>query len=108
MPKQEGPVEVALSGLPALGNTGYTKTMKTAVSIPDDLFDAIDECARRLRISRSGLLALAARQFIAVRQLPADATRAWNAAIRKGGQPGDDPASKAMRRRSKRVIREHR
>jgi predicted transcriptional regulator len=82
--------------------------MKTAVSIPDDLFDAIDECARRLRMTRSGLLAIAARQFVAGHKAPVDATQAWNAAIRRAGQPGDDPAAKAMRRRSKRIIRERR
>ena len=32
---------------------GYTMTMKTAVSIPDELFRAADRVARRLGLSRS-------------------------------------------------------
>src|SRR2546425_8691530 len=30
------------------GNTGYTSGMKSAVSLPDDLFREIDACARAL------------------------------------------------------------
>ena len=38
--------------------------MKTAVSVPDDLFRLADETARRLRISRSQLYAKAIADFI--------------------------------------------
>ena len=38
--------------------------MKTAISIQDDLFDAAEETARRLRISRSELYARAIREFL--------------------------------------------
>ncbi|HEX4622130.1 MAG TPA: hypothetical protein VH208_11235 [Myxococcaceae bacterium] len=79
--------------------------MKTAISLPDTLFREIDDCARRLRLTRSGLLAIAARRFVAEHQSAAEATAAWNAAIARGGQPGDDPAARAMRKRSKAVIR---
>jgi predicted transcriptional regulator len=78
--------------------------MKTAVSLPDELFDEIDAAARRMKMSRSGLLAKAAREFLAKQRQP-DATDAWNRAIEKGGQPGDDPAAKELRRRTKQVIR---
>ena len=38
--------------------------MKTAVSIPDDLFEAADELAARLEISRSELYAQALRAHV--------------------------------------------
>jgi predicted transcriptional regulator len=78
--------------------------MKTAISLPDELFDEIEVCARTLKMSRSGLLAAAARDFLARRRHPSDATEAWNRAIAKGGQPGDDPAAAALRRYSKAVV----
>lgn len=79
--------------------------MKTAISLPDELFEQIEACARRLRMTRSGVIALAARQFVAAQRRHADPTRAWNEAIKTGGQPGDDPGAAAMRRRAKSVIR---
>lgn len=87
------------------GITGYTPRMKTAISIPDELFRQIDLCSRRLRVSRSRLLADAARQYLAQQRAPFDATAAWNEVIAKAGQPGDDPAAVALRRRSKRALR---
>jgi metal-responsive CopG/Arc/MetJ family transcriptional regulator len=39
--------------------------MKTAVSLPDDLFESADALARRLGISRSRLFATALAEFIA-------------------------------------------
>lgn len=36
---------------------GYTPNVKTAVSIPDNLFEAADRLARRRRMSRSSLYA---------------------------------------------------
>ena len=80
--------------------------MKTAISLPDDLFEAVDEKARALKISRSNLLAQAAREFIAKREPASDATAAWNRAVARVGQPGDEPAAKAFRSRSKRIVRE--
>jgi metal-responsive CopG/Arc/MetJ family transcriptional regulator len=79
-------------------------TMKSAISLPDDLFREIDARARQLKISRSGLLAAAAREFLARSRRPADVTEAWNRAIATAGQPGDDPAAVAFRRRTKAVV----
>lgn len=79
--------------------------MKTAISLPDPLFDEIEACARTLKMSRSSLLAAAARDFLGRHRKPPDATAAWNRAIAKGGQPGDDPAAAALRRYSKAVVR---
>jgi len=64
--------------------------MKTAISLPDELSAAIDACARDLKMTRSGLLAQAAREFVARRRRAPDPTEAWNRAIDRGGQPGDD------------------
>jgi predicted transcriptional regulator len=79
--------------------------MKTAISLPDELFHEIDACARELKTSRSGVLARAARDFLDQRRQPVAATAAWNRAIARAGQPGADPAARAFRRRSKQVIR---
>jgi hypothetical protein len=43
---------------------GYTITVKTAISIPDDLFQAADKLARKLKISRSELYQLAVTHFL--------------------------------------------
>lgn len=80
--------------------------MKTAISLPDDLFDAIDACAKRMHVSRSRLLATAAREFLARRQEPPDATAAWNEVIAGAGQPGADPGARALRERSKARLRD--
>jgi len=39
--------------------------MKTAVSLPDDLFQAADSLARKLGMTRSGLFATAVADYIA-------------------------------------------
>jgi len=78
--------------------------MKTAISLPNELSEAIDACARELKMTRSGLLAQAAREFVARRRRAPDPTRAWNRAIEKAGQPGDDPAARAFRHRTKAVV----
>jgi len=39
--------------------------MKTAISIPDDVFAAAEAEARRLGVSRSGLFAKAVAEFVA-------------------------------------------
>src|SRR5438445_6787420 len=84
--------------------TGYTIGMKTAISIPDDLFREVEACSRRLKVSRSRLFASAAREYLARHGAADDATEAWNLAIAQAGQPGDDPAGLVLRRRSKAVI----
>ncbi len=79
--------------------------MKVAISIPDALGDAVDRHARRAGISRSRLFALAANDYMARMSIPDDPTEAWNRAIARGGQPGDDDAARAFRMRSREVIR---
>ncbi len=44
---------------------GYTMGMKTAISIPDDVFTEADKLARELRQSRSQLYSRAVREYVA-------------------------------------------
>ncbi len=44
---------------------GYTPGMKTAVSIPTDVFRAAERLAKSLKKSRSGLYAAALREYLA-------------------------------------------
>jgi hypothetical protein len=46
-------------------NHGYTHIMKTAISIPDDVFHAAEALSKRLGISRSELYAKAVAAFVA-------------------------------------------
>ena len=85
--------------------TGYTVCVKTAISIPDELFRELEACSRRLHVSRSRLFATAAREYLARHGSGTNATDAWNAAIVAAGQPGEDPAALAVRTRSQAVIR---
>jgi len=44
---------------------GYTQFMKTAISLPDELFSAADSLAGRLGVSRSELYASALAEYVA-------------------------------------------
>ncbi len=46
----------------------YTSSMKTAVSLPDNVFKAAEGLARRLRLSRSALYARALERMLAEEQ----------------------------------------
>lgn len=78
--------------------------MKTAISIPDELFREVEASLKRLKLSRSRFFAVAAREYLSRHAVSDDATEAWNRAIARAGQPGEDRAAKAFRRRSKAVI----
>jgi metal-responsive CopG/Arc/MetJ family transcriptional regulator len=45
-------------------NRGYTESMKTAVSLPEDLFRRAEIAAKRLRKSRSELYADALAKYL--------------------------------------------
>jgi predicted transcriptional regulator len=79
--------------------------MKTAISLPDELFRELDAKAKALKLSRSALLARAAREFLEANRPADDATEAWNRAIERGGQPGDDEGAVRARRRTKEIVR---
>ena len=45
-------------------NLSYTSTMKTAISLPDELFQAADRLAKRLGLSRSELYQRALAKYL--------------------------------------------
>jgi hypothetical protein len=45
-------------------NLSYTWSVKTAISLPDDLFRMAEAAARRLQVSRSELYARAIKEFL--------------------------------------------
>jgi metal-responsive CopG/Arc/MetJ family transcriptional regulator len=45
-------------------NESYTPIMKTAISLPDEVFDSAEVLAERLGLSRSELYAAAVRQYL--------------------------------------------
>jgi metal-responsive CopG/Arc/MetJ family transcriptional regulator len=45
-------------------NSGYAHLVKTAVSLPDPLFEEADQLAHRLGISRSELYAAALQEYL--------------------------------------------
>jgi len=45
-------------------DSGYTFAVKTAISIPDEVYRAAERVARKLRVSRSRLYAEAIREFV--------------------------------------------
>jgi len=45
-------------------NSNYTNSMKTAISLPDDLFRSAEKAARQLQLSRSQLYAAALSEFL--------------------------------------------
>ncbi len=62
--------------------------MKTAVSIPDAVFNRAESLAQRMGISRSKLYARALDSFVASHS-PADITETMNAAIDAAGATAD-------------------
>jgi Arc/MetJ-type ribon-helix-helix transcriptional regulator len=56
---------------------GYTSGMKTAVSIPDDVFEKVERLARRARRSRSEVFSAALREYVA-RHAPDEVTEAMD------------------------------
>jgi metal-responsive CopG/Arc/MetJ family transcriptional regulator len=71
--------------------------MKTAVSIPDDVFEGAERLARRMKTSRSRLFSDALREYLA-RHAPDKLTEAMNAAFAEIGEVRDAFVSSASRR----------
>ena len=65
---------------------GYTSGMKTAISLPKDVFEKAERLAIRARKSRSQLYCDALREYVA-RHSPDEVTEALNRAIDESGQP---------------------
>jgi metal-responsive CopG/Arc/MetJ family transcriptional regulator len=72
--------------------------MKTAVSIPNDLFEMAERLARRTRKSRSRLFSDALREYVA-RRSPDKITESMNHALAEIGEEQDAFIATASRRR---------
>jgi predicted transcriptional regulator len=69
---------------------GYTFGMKTAVSVPDEVFEEAEHLAKRLKISRSQLYSKALSEFVS-RYAPDAVTDSFNRVCAEiEGEP--DPA----------------
>ena len=75
----------------------YTQGMKTAVSIPDEVYHGAERLARRARKSRSRLYGDALREYLA-RHAPDEVTEAMNRAVAEVGEPTDPFVAAAARR----------
>jgi len=71
--------------------------MKTAVSIPDEVFEEAERLARRTKKSRSQLFSDALKEYVA-RHAPEDVTDAMNRVCAEVGDPVDEFVSSASRR----------
>jgi len=72
-------------------------SMKTAVSIPDEVFERAERLARRTKKSRSRLFSDALAEYVA-RHAPEEVTEAMDAALSKLDHQRDDFVSFAARR----------
>ena len=73
--------------------------MKTAISLPDDLFRAADRYAKRMHKSRSQLYAQALAEYLA-RHAPDEVTEAMNRVVDRLGAPPPDRFVTAAARRT--------
>jgi len=71
--------------------------MKTAVSIPDGVFEGAERLARRTKRSRSRLYGDALKEYLA-RHAPDEVTEAMNRACAEAGAATDPFVSAAARR----------
>jgi metal-responsive CopG/Arc/MetJ family transcriptional regulator len=89
-------MEVAGSWLLTIGR-GHTFGMKTAVSIPDDVFKNADRLARRMKKSRSELFSNALAEYVA-RHAPDHVTEAMDQVCAEVGIETDGFTSAAASR----------
>lgn len=76
---------------------GYTPGMKTAISIPDDLYRGAERLARRTKKSRSRLFSDALREYLA-HHAPDEVTDAMNRVCAEVGEAQDPFVSATARR----------
>ena len=81
---------------------GYTIGMKTAISLPDELFDEADELARRMNKSRSQMYAEALAEYVN-RHSTAAVTEKMNELCDELGPESDGFASEVARRTLEKV-----
>lgn len=75
----------------------YTPSMKTAVSVPDDVFERADHLARAAGRSRSEVYSAALREYIA-RHAPDEVTEALDRVVGEIGEGLDPFVDEATRR----------
>ncbi len=94
-----GEVQIRLlERLPRMVIPWYNNGMKTAISLPDDLFESADALAKRLGLSRSELYATAVAEYLA-KHRDEDVTGRLNDVF--ADEPsGIDPALRAAQARS--------
>ena len=76
--------------------------MKTAVSIPDSVFEEAERLAAELRTSRSDLYSRALREYVA-RHAPDRLTEAMNRVVEEVESDGNEFSRKAARKVLERV-----
>lgn len=81
---------------------GYTMGMKTAVSVPDEVFEQAERLAKHLKISRSALYQRALDEFVA-RHAPDEVTEALDR-VCEAIDPRPEPFVKAAARRALRRV----
>jgi len=97
----EGMIDQAVRSRLCVANRrkpSYTLGMKTAVSIPNELFDMAERLARRTRKSRSRLFSDALREYVA-RRSPDKITEAMDEALAEIGESNDPFVAAASRAR---------
>jgi predicted transcriptional regulator len=81
---------------------GYTSAMKTAISIPDDVFEEAERLVDRLQTSRSQLYTRALAEFVA-RHADDRVEAAMNGVVAEVGPGVDEFTREAARRTLRRV-----
>ncbi len=71
--------------------------MKTAVSIPDEIFEKVERLARRAQRSRSEVFSAALREYVA-RHAPDEVTEAMDRVCAAVGDERDEFVTAAARR----------
>jgi hypothetical protein len=87
----DGTVLISWAGTARLDNScfsGHTKGMKTAVSIPNEVYAEIERLARLLNKSRSEVYSLALAEYLA-RHAPERVTEAMDRVSTELGQESD-------------------
>jgi len=80
-------------------NAVILKGMKTAISVPDDVFRQVDRAAKRLGISRSEVFTRAVRRFLTAAK-DAEIKASYDAAF--GDDPEDAGSEEEFRRAASR------
>ena len=76
---------------------GYIRGMKTAISLPDEVFRAAEQYARRVQKSRSQLYTEAISEYL-TRHAPDEVTEAMNQVMDELEKPVDPFVTAAARR----------